>query len=171
MQSQIWKPDPVTSISLKQKTLEIANNLVNDFELTKDLKAIFNNLFMYFTGNEHVLDLNKGIYLYGVYGVGKTITMQIFSKFLARCFPFSPNGYGITSIEKLAEHYKDNGNLAKYGRNKEDKKPFHLCINEFGKELDEKYYGTNIQNVVNSMIMVRYEMFNFIEFKGESFRR
>jgi len=192
---------PESSKTLKQGIISIAKNEVSDFEMNDYLKQIFNNLFLYFTGNGGY-DMNKGIYLYGDFGVGKTVTMLIFRKFLASYFPFNSNGYGFVSVEKLAEHYKSEGNLLRYGRNKDEF--FNLCINEFGKEVDEKYYGTNIQNTINSLLMVRYElfqenkilthatsnfhpstldcfdnalmdrfkeMFNFVELKGESFRK
>lgn len=146
---------------LKTGIMTIANEIVPNFVLSDDMRSIYANLFLYFTGNESRYDLNKGIYLYGEYGVGKTVTMRIFSKFLQRFFNFGPNNFGVTSLEEIAEYYKTNGNLLKFGRDYEEGKllAFNKCINEFGKPLDEKYYGTNIQNVVNSMLMIRYELF------------
>ncbi len=194
---------PEVSATLKIGIFNTGKSMVPDFILSEDMKIVFNSLFLYFTGNGGY-DMSKGIYLYGEFGVGKTITMSIFSRFLATFFPFSANGFGITSVEKISESYRDNGNIAKYGRNTEDNKPFNLCINEFGKPIDEKFYGTNIQYVINSMLMARYEifqekkilthatsnfhpgkldcfdsalmdrfkeMFNFIEIKGDSFRK
>ncbi len=145
---------------LNNGILSIAKEIVPNFVLTDDLKELYSDLFAYFTGNEGKYDLSKGIYLYGIYGVGKTITMKIFSKFLQTYFNFSPNNYGTTSVEEIAEYYKQNGNLLKFGRNWEEGKmlAYNKCINEFGKPLDEKHYGTSIQNVVNSMIMIRYEL-------------
>lgn len=197
---------PAITGMFKHGIMNIARREVKDFKMNDQLKGVFNDLFLYFTGNGG-FDLNKGIYLHGDFGVGKTVTMLIFRKFLATYFPFNSNGYGFVSVEKLAEHYKEFGNLLKYGRNltEENKfNPFNLCINEFGKEVDEKYYGTNIQSTINSLLMVRYElfqenkilthatsnfhpatlecfdpalmdrfkeMFNFVEIKGDSFRK
>lgn len=153
--------DEEISNILKTRVISIANEIVPNFMLSDDMVAIFGNLFTYFTGNEGKYDLNKGIYLYGSYGIGKTITMNIFSKFLQKNFSFGPNNYGITSVEEIAEYYKTNGNLLKFGRSFEVGKvlAYNKCINELGKPLEEKYYGTNIQNVINSMLMVRYELF------------
>jgi len=149
---------PEVSITLKDGIYDIGKSMIHNFVLKEEMKIVFNNLYLYFTGNGGY-DMNKGIYLYGEYGVGKTITMSIFSRFLATFFPFSSNGYGIASAEKIAETYRADGNISKYGRNTGDDKPFNLCINEFGKPIDEKYYGTNIQYVINSMLMSRYEIF------------
>lgn len=191
---------------LNDAIISIAKEIVPNFVLTDEIKELYGDLFTYFTGNKGKYNLSKGIYLYGIYGIGKTITMKVFSIFMQRYFNFSPNNFGTTSIEELAEYYKQNGNLLKFGRNWEDVKmvAYNKCINEFGKPLDEKHYGTNIQNVINSMIMIRYEllqerkaithatsnfhpskltcfddalldrfkeMFNFIELKGNSFRK
>ena len=152
--------DEISNI-LKARIMSIANEIVPNFVLSDELREIFGDLFTYFTGNEGKYDLSKGIYLYGEYGVGKTVTMKIFSKFLQKNFNFGPNNYGITSIEEIAEYFKTNGNLLKFGRNYEGSRilAYDKCINEFGKPLEEKHYGTNIQNVINSMLMVRYELF------------
>jgi len=79
--------------------------------------------------------------------------------------------------------------------------PRHLLINEFGKEIKDKIYGTEAQQIINSLMMRRYEvlqssgkvthitsnhlpksndqalndryveMFNLVEIKGKSFRK
>ena len=170
LNSQIYKFDPITSVVLKNAIIEIAKELIPNFILTDELSKMYNNLFMYFTGNEYSLDLNKGIYLHGIYGIGKSMTMKVFNIFLQRHFNYvfkddqlipNPNNYGITSIEELAEYYKREGNLLKFGRNFDEGKliAHNKCINEFGKPLDEKHYGTSIQNVINSTLMIRYELF------------
>lgn len=162
-------------------------------------KGVITELLKYFTGNGE-LDKNKGIYLYGQYGTGKTIIFEVIRKLLADLFPFNPNGYKIASVETIVEHYKTEHNLVKFGYNINDI-PLNLCINEFGKKMSEKVYGTDVNHVIESLFMIRYElfqsgklthvtsniapkdleypaivkdrineMFNFIEIKGESFR-
>ena len=161
---------------------------------------VISDLLCYFTGNG-VLDLDKGIYLYGAYGSGKTALMASIRRYLADYFPFNSNGFLSVSLEKIIEDYKSEGNIAKYSCGINDN-PINLCIDEFGKEMNEKIYGTSADSVIKSMFMVRYElfgrgklthvtsnfspeelnvepilkdrmteMFNFIELKGESFRR
>ena len=145
----------------KQLIMKIGKEVVKDFYIPDHLKPIYNNLLLYFTGNEGPYDLDKGIYLYGEYGIGKTVTMKIFSKFLSTLWNFGPNNFGMTSIEQILETLKADGNLQKYGLNWDGDKerPFSTCINELGKTVDEKYYGTRAQSVINSMLMVRYEIF------------
>jgi len=145
----------------KNSIMEIGKSLVINFRMTKELSPVFRNLLLYFTGNKCDYDLRKGIYLFGEYGIGKTITMRIFSLFLQQHFNFSGNNFGNTSVEKIAVHFKEIGNLNLYERNMDNgmQRPIKTCINEFGKFLDEKHYGTSIQNVINSMLMTRYELF------------
>ena len=149
------------------------------FILTPELDILYRDLIDYFTGNEGVYDPSKCIYLFGSYGIGKTITMQIFSKLMGRYFSFSGNGYSCTSTENMAAHYKLKGNLSYYGRRFENNeyaqgdnrynirklKSFNLCINEFGKPLNEKFYGSDVQDIFNSTMMIRYELYQEHETK------
>lgn len=139
----------------------IGKSMIGNFEITDDLSNIFNNLLKYFTGNEGEYDLSKNIYLFGDIGVGKTMTMAIFSKFLAEFFPFSKNGFGCHSVESILEYYKVNGNLTKFGRYYEGDlfSPKRICINEFGLLIKEKNYGTELINIFNSFFKIRYELF------------
>lgn len=151
----------------------IGLSLEPKFKIYPELKEVFRNLLFYFTGNECDYDLTKGIYLYGSYGIGKTLTMSIFSKFISSYFPFSANCFGSTSVERIAEYYKLKGDLFKYGRNiitsetnkgrgtiiENNSEAKKYCVNEFGKKLNEKHYGTDVQDVINSMLMIRYELF------------
>lgn len=159
--NQLFSLNREFEMFFKNEISGIAKNIVPNFVFTDEIKELYDSLFLYFSGNNGKLDLNKGIYIYGEYGVGKTITMRIFNKFLQTYFNFTSNNFGITSIEEIAEYYKSTGNLLKFGKTFEQGKLIchNKCINELGKPLEEKYYGTNIQNVINSMLMVRYELF------------
>jgi len=178
------------------------------FLVKKEFSKIITNLLIYFTGNTGEYDLNKGIYLVGDYGVGKSTIFTILRKLLAHISltdnfgkKLNPNGFQITSVEQIIDVYKKDGSLDYFGFRKESK-PLHLCINEFGKDVNEKIYGTQANELINSLFMIRYElfqqgylthctsnfhpkdlkiekiiadrmkeMFNFIELKGESFRK
>lgn len=145
-------------IQIKKEFLKIGEiALGKQYQITEFNKEIITSLIKYFTGNGDI-DLTKGIYLYGDYGTGKTRIFEIIRKLLAKLFPFNPNGYSIASIEMIVEHYKSEKNLTKYGYNKNDI-PLNLCINEFGKKMNEKHFGTDVNAIIESLFMIRYELY------------
>jgi predicted ATPase len=185
---------------IKKQFIKVASEYIGkEFIVRKENAPKLTAMLRHFTGNEG-LDLNKGIYLYGTFGCGKTALMASIRKFLVTYFPFNSNGYLCVSLEQIIESYKQDGNVMKYGYNINGD-PYGLCIDEFGKEMDEKIYGTKADSIIHSLFMIRYElfqrgklthvtsnfspedlniepiikdrmaeMFNFIELKGTSFR-
>lgn len=187
--------------SIKRQFIRIGSEIIGkDYIVRKANAAKITDILRYFTGNEG-LDLDKGIYLYGEFGCGKTVLMASIRKLLATYFPFNPNGFLSVSLEKIIEHYKSEGNVLKFGYSINDN-PINICIDEFGKKMDEKIYGTSADTVIHTLFMIRYElfqrgklthvtsnfapdkldiepiikdrmaeMFNFIKIGGESFRK
>ena len=190
----------------------LAKSMIKGFKISNDNLETMASIFAYFHGNSGTLDLNKGIYLFGEFGCGKTSLFVVFSRYLATTFPFSANGFGNASIEEVGDYYKtgtdERGNkknsVEKYVYSELTGKPREVCFHEIGKQVDEKYYGTSMNQVINSLMMRRYEiyqkygtrthitsnfhpskltsfddatidrfkeMFNFVEWKGESLRK
>ena len=195
--------DKSIQYGLKNEFNIIAHNLIPNFEIIEANKTALNDLFVYFHGNTGTFDIKKGIYMFGNFGCGKTSIFGLFSKYLSIYFPFSGYGFGNVSIEEVVDEYKKTNSIEKYVISENTGKPFRLCLHEIGKEIDEKHYGTSINQVINSLMMRRYEifqkygtvthvtsnfhpralkcfdnavidrmkeMFNFVEWKGESFR-
>lgn len=135
------------------------------FTVSKEQSFVISELLKYFTGNECIYDLNRGIYLFGIFGIGKSMFFEIIRKTISDLAEFdefgkrvNPNGFLITSAEQIIETYKQDGNLDYYGYRKESK-PIHLLINEFGKKVNDKIYGTAANELLNSLFMIRYELF------------
>lgn len=148
-------------ITIKKKYLEIASEFAQgNYQVGESNRHLITALLRYFTGNENELDLDlsKGIFLFGDYGVGKTIIMQTIRKVLSELFPFNPNGYAFTSIEQISRDFKEDSTLKKCLYTMNDI-PMHLCVHEFGERLGEKVYGTHVDDVIESLFMLRYEMF------------
>ena len=147
---------------MKFAFVEIANELCPGFEIRNELKQNLNDLCLYFLGIKGELSLDKGICLTGEYGTGKSTLMKIFQRWLAVCWPFNGNGFTITSIEEIIEYYKKDGNLYRFTFNR-DQDGFpdihHILINEFGKDLKDKIYGTEAIQILNSLMMIRYDIF------------
>lgn len=171
------------------------------FEVTENLKPNFVRILKYFMGDENSgYDLRKGLYIFGDYGVGKSYLMYAIQKWLAWIAPHSGNGFQIASTEEILQevaHGKDGLDKFTFYEGKAR----HLLINEFMKPVEDKIYGTSAQNILDHLIMTRYdifqkhrkvthvtsnyspvsadeaiadrlpEMFNFIEIKGRSLRK
>jgi DNA replication protein DnaC len=154
---------PELTYDAKASFIKIYKNEIKEkLAISESLKSAMRKLSTYFLGISGDMDLNKGIYLEGNYGVGKTILMTCFQKWIFQYFKSSGNGFSITSSEEIIDHYKIHGNLDHFIMNHEDygyNKPGHLLINEFGKDLKDKIYGTNANQIINSLMMRRYELF------------
>jgi len=150
------------TIEIKNAFMISARSICPDFIVTKELIQPLNDICTYFLGLEGNLNLNKGIYLSGEYGVGKSTLMKCFRQWLADWWPFNGNGFMVTSIEEIIESYKKENNLNKFTNciNEDGfNNPRHLLINEFGKKIDEKIYGTEAKHIINNLMMIRYDIF------------
>lgn len=187
----------------KWQFFSLAKCQIKDFKIIEANRTTLNGLFYYFNGNTGTFDINKGIYMFGNFGCGKTSLFGLFSKYLSIYFPFSEYGFGNVSVEEIVDEYKKNNLTEKFVISENSNQPIRYCFHEIGKEINEKYYGTDINQVLNSLMMRRYEifqkygtvthvtsnfhprelkcfddavkdrmkqMFNFVEWKGDSFR-
>ena len=153
------------------------------------------------------LDYDKGLFLYGPLGLGKSLTMfalRNYMNWVKSHYEQKQDDYRMCawmkSASELANIYAVDGQpkLIQYADPE-----INLVIDEFGREpCPAKYYGTEM-NVIQFLLQLRYdhrrssithattnmklediapkygayvadrclEMFNFIEYKGESFRQ
>ncbi len=170
----------------------------------KVLNTIFAWVWRYDPCNYLGVDYDKGFFLYGTLGRGKTMTMHALRTYMnSVCRRYEMNDYRLktwwkTSSE-LANIYAADGQPALIQYAADD---VNIVIDEFGREpIPASNYGTKM-NVLQFLLQLRYdhrrtsithittnimpdgleqlygdyiadrckEMFNFIEFKGESIR-
>lgn len=141
----------------------VEKRIKRDFLMSDENKLKIIELLKYFTGNECSLDLTKGIFLYGNFGVGKTTIMESIKECLFIVSEMgwdgkkiNPNSFMSASIEIIIEHFKKEKNLIKYGF---DEVKRNLCIHEFLKKMSEKIYGTDVNSIIESLVMIRYELY------------
>ena len=133
------------------------------YQVSVNHAEIIELMSMYFLGIvdfPHTFSLDKGIALYGYYGVGKTSMFDNFKMCLTETR--NPNNYYVTSIEQIIDHYREKNSIKKFYYNwHEGEKyiPFNLVINEFGSEIKGKHYGTDVNDIINELMMLRYEVF------------
>lgn len=144
------------------------------FEPTEFQRPAITALSLYFTNNPEFekldhrlynqsgleLSLQKGIWLWGVPGVGKTLLMNMFDRNRRLC-------YTVVQCPKLVAGYVKNGDdhISSYGKiinTSEDALSYYqnqkgICYNDLGVETTPaKHYGTPI-NVIESIFLDTYE--------------
>ena len=115
------------------------------YRFTEQNKIVLGNITNYFMGIQAEYDLNKGLWLFGGVGIGKTLVMSAFKHALDLRFfsPWTKNNFAIESAQNLNDQQlRDIDVLNKYAENIPDKHPaghkkpnwFHLCIDDLGTE-------------------------------------
>jgi len=139
----------------------------DDYVWTEELQETYNKLNCYFHGVEGELNLNKGIALVGIYGVGKSTIFNIWHEYLRKYHPFNPNLFIVSSVEDINSDIAKDGyidrkyiyNIKTNANGAKIKDPKHLLINEFGHRYEMKSYGTDINELFESFMMKRYDIF------------
>lgn len=107
------------------------------FPMSDEKSQVIDDLSRYFSGFEGNLDLNKGIYLVGDFGSGKTSFMHVFHHFL-KCFK-APQRFQIIGSEEVAELARTKPEQLRkfYAKN--------LCFDDLGHDAFlVKNYGNEI---------------------------
>jgi DNA replication protein DnaC len=140
---------------------------------TPGIQRVISGLIYYFNGNielakKYKMDVCKGIALIGKYGTGKTTIFRIIHEYLRKTAPSTKNNFKITSVDEIIQTMlsSDNSmdgvyfyNIKPGLNNEQTRKPIHLCINEFGVQYDIKQFGSDVNDLIDSLMMRRYEIF------------
>lgn len=142
------------------------------FTLDDDNTDIFNLLCLYFCKDQRFLalarkmgvqdpDLNKGLFLGGMVGVGKTWLMQLFGLnkrqvFAVRTAKSIADAFGLDGEDGLAS-YKIPFKLPANDMENFYQSYKGLCIDDIGTEEVKNHYG-NKKNVIGDLIEQRYAL-------------
>lgn len=209
--TQPTSPPPIDFNFEKKRFVEAFVKVEPRFDIKKVERNVFNSLFAWVWRKEEFnvlhLDFDKGLFLYGPLGLGKSLTMlamRQYMNYVKAHYEQKRDDYRlcawIKSASELANIYAVDGQPALITYAQQD---VNLVIDEFGREpCPAKYYGTEM-NVLQFLLQLRYdnrrcsithvttnmkldeiapkygayvadrclELFNFIEFKGDSFRQ
>lgn len=128
-------------------------------------RDILNSLFAWVWRNDGMntlgLDYDKGFFLYGSLGLGKSMTLRAMQKYMNGVInrhDSKRDDYRMTawmkSASELANIYAADGQPALIKYAGED---INLIIDEFGREPNPaKYYGTEM-NVIQFLLQLRYD--------------
>lgn len=149
------KKPSVTADQLYSWILDRAEKEVKGFSLTDREKDLYKTLCWYFTGDslfeKSGFNLNKGLWLYGGVGCGKTNLMKLFRE--------NPlENYGVIESIKIADLYKDK----EIGIEVIDKyaKTTSICFDDFGTEIEsgESSHFGNRKNVLGEIVLRHYTL-------------
>lgn len=139
------------------------NEVEPKFDIRKANRDILNTIFAWVwrkdSMNALMVDFDKGFFLYGDLGRGKTMTMQAMRLYMnSVCRRYKTEDYRLKawmkSASELANIYAADGQPALIKYTGED---VNLVIDEFGREpIPANSYGTKM-NVLQFILQLRYD--------------
>lgn len=143
---------------LKQLFWDTANEVVPGFAIDDNNREIIPNLFYYFIGVEGKYDLNKGLWIMGGNGTGKTKLLKIFSVFGQKRF----QGFKVYECMTISNEYATKGDIDKYTYNQlgayGGQKPTDMGFDELGREtIPANHFGQKL-NVMQYILHIRYSL-------------
>lgn len=148
------------TMSGRQKIIEIGKTFRPDFELSNYNVGNYEKLYYYFTKNKEKceelgISLNKGLWIYGDVGAGKSLAMKVFQEF---CFytQHINNKFRIYPYSKVEADYGKNKNefIEAYG----SLANYDICFDEFLTRSIINDYGVK-RNLIEMILHERYESF------------
>ena len=144
-------------LSQKLLWMDYARMIIPDFKVDDDNRQVIADLFNYFLNIPGNLDLNKGLWLEGDLGTGKSSLMQIFSKFMIA----RQKGFLIHICSYIVTQYAIKGDIDRYTYNEREysrRSPVCMCFDELGREpIPGNHFGQKI-NVMQHILHVRYSL-------------
>lgn len=138
--------------------------IIPDFDITPDLEEYYINLFAYFKGYERKFNPKKGLLICGDVGTGKTLSMQVMLKifknfrmvntrYIVRDYFATKPPSSIIDLYGRDSFYRNPAGVLDRNR------PKTICFDDFGLEnVNVKNYG-NEQNILEEIILDRYDEF------------
>lgn len=156
------KHNPTWTDKLYDQMLLIRETICPGFELTPEIDEIYQRGFKYFHSDETCgLDLNKGLYVYGVFGVGKTMFFKVMLAYLHSI----NKGFRYTTSDQLCSNFSISGfeAIEEYSvvhqKMLDNASPCNLFIDDVGQGAnDVRHFGTTT-NVIVEILQRRYRCF------------
>ena len=130
---------------------------ISNFKVeTSELKLIYKNALLYFRGDERSeWDLNKGLFIHGGTGSGKSIFFEIFKKYTAK---LNHNSFIQSKQTKIVAEVAKKG-IAELEKYVKDRMPVILYIDDFGSANSIIQHFGNEFDVMDELIQARYDEF------------
>ena len=138
------------------------------FKVDDNNREILRFLLYYFNGCKKAEEMftdkeykcSNNLLLCGEVGVGKTLIMQIFSKYLE--ITSNPRAFKNLSVTQMINYYKINNNIDRYtfneeGSNRFEGNPYNICLNDIGLQTHQ-YFGTDTKVMVCEFLYARNDI-------------
>ena len=138
------------------------------YVLDDDNRDILRFLLYYFNNCKKAEDIfpDKGykcsnnILLCGGVGVGKTLMMQMFGRYLE--LTNNPRAFNNLSVTQMINYYKLHNHIDRYtfneeGSNKFEGNPFNICLNDIGLQTHQ-YFGTDTKVMICEFLYARNDI-------------
>ncbi len=138
------------------------------FVVDDNNRQILRFLMYYFNGCKKAEEVfpDKGykcsnnLLLCGEVGVGKTLLMQAFAKYLE--VTKNPRAFKNLSVTQMINYYKLNNHIDRYTFNEEGSRkfegdPFNICLNDIGLQTHQ-YFGTDTKVMVCEFLYARNDI-------------
>lgn len=147
----------------KKRFLKVAESVIPGFSIDGCNKQLVTDLFNYFNGIEGRYNLDKGLWLYGDIGTGKSSLMHVFSEYLKLDY----NGFKVHICDSISNDYSRAGDLDLYTYNQHGYigRPVWMCFDELGREtVPANHFGTKL-NVMQHILHIRYSLWQSARLK------
>jgi len=153
---------------LGQCTVSCLRGQFRQFNVDDNNRDVLRFLLYYFNGCKLAEDIfpdagykcSKNLLLCGKVGVGKTLLMQVFSKYLE--VTKNPRAFQNLSVTQMINYYKIHDHIDKYTFNEENSSkfegdPFNICLNDIGLQTHQ-YFGTDTKVMVCEFLYARNDI-------------
>lgn len=142
-----WHRNTITSYT---KSIE------PDFLFNENAIKLYKGMFMYFTGNKG-LNLNKGIWLYGDTGCGKSLVFDVFKAYTMHIIKV--NSFRCYLNSKIIDDFKRDGSSTLEKFDWKGKETQTVYIDDLFNKTSTVNHFQNFENLSESIIDIRYRMF------------
>lgn len=139
--------------------VNIAKSIQPNFEITEENQFVLKELLLYFSGNKNFNgSLNKGLFLVGPVGTGKSLFMNVFKKYTSEIL--KANSFRVYQTSNIIDSVNISG--AEYLElfNDNYNNPITCYIDDISSQNEEvKHFGTSY-NVIEQLLSIRYYVYS-----------
>lgn len=154
-----WTPEKATTY-WKLELINSMKLISPGFIVDDSNRELLKSIYLWAWGASGLLDVEKGLLLYGPIGTGKSTLLKGLQHYAAKTARYCNGGkcatFQFISAAEIALQFSEKGitGLSKYT---DRDCIYNLAIDEVGREpMDSKHFGTGI-NVIQTVLQLRYE--------------